>query len=121
MQFCNGIQLNRVLPPGPREYWNELAAEHKKAADHQQWMYAADPFQAAKEVETRQAQAAERRSQAQSSAPNTRADSSPTQGVFAKAPEIRMASSLRDLVEAALKKVGFNGQDECASSDICSR
>jgi len=37
-RFCNGLQLNRVLPPGPRDYWIELAAEHKNVPEHMKWM-----------------------------------------------------------------------------------
>ena len=55
------MQLNRVLPPGPREYWNELAAEHKNAPEHTKWMYDTDPFAARKEVDERQAKAAKKR------------------------------------------------------------
>lgn len=42
------MKLHLVLPPGPRDYWNELAAEHKTAPTHLHWLYAADPFGAKK-------------------------------------------------------------------------
>ncbi|KAI0354638.1 P-loop containing nucleoside triphosphate hydrolase protein [Trametes cingulata] len=98
-RFCNGIQLNRVLPPGPREYWNQLAAEHKNAPEHQKWMYEADPFAARKSVDERQEKAAKKRDDSvrgeNASKPG---HSSPE---YANAPEAKMATSLRDFVEDA--------------------
>ena len=97
------MQLNRVLPPGPREYWSELAAQHKAAPEHQRWMYDADPFAARKEVQERQAKAAQKQEE---KATGVRGDThkpsiSPE---FAQAPEVRMSSTLRDLVEDTIKK-----------------
>ncbi|CCL98140.1 uncharacterized protein FIBRA_00134 [Fibroporia radiculosa] len=101
-RFCNGIQLNRVLPPGPREYWNNLSAEHKNAPEHQKWMYDADPFAARKAVEERQAKAAQK---AQASGREAQCSIvSQTSGEFLNAPEAKMASSLRDVVEDSIKK-----------------
>ncbi|KAJ7492368.1 P-loop containing nucleoside triphosphate hydrolase protein [Mycena latifolia] len=82
-------RLNRILPPGPRKYWEELVVEHKNAPAHQSWMFDADPFAARKEVDQRQAQP--RRPEAS--------------GEFAQAPEVRMAGSLRELAEDAIKQV----------------
>ncbi|OSX67177.1 hypothetical protein POSPLADRAFT_1128023 [Postia placenta MAD-698-R-SB12] len=102
-RFCSGIQLNLVLPPGPREYWNELSIEHKNAPEHQKWMYEADPFAARKAVEERQTRAAEKRD---ASAKGTDAPSrnAQTSREFENAPEAKMASSLRELVEDSIKK-----------------
>ncbi|EEB93547.1 hypothetical protein MPER_07778, partial [Moniliophthora perniciosa FA553] len=101
-RFCNGIQLNRVLPRGPADYWNELANEHKNAPEHQKWMYDADPFAAKKEVEERQARAAEKRAEAVTSPSNSQRTTASNE--FSQAPEVRMASSLRDMVEDAIKQ-----------------
>jgi ATP-dependent RNA helicase DHX57 len=102
-QFCNGIQLNRVLPPGPREYWAELAAEHKGAPSHQSWMYDADPFAAHKSVADRQEKATKKR-EAQETAANAPApDSKPN--IFDNSPEVKLSSELRSLVENAIKTV----------------
>lgn len=102
-QFCNGIQLNRVLPPGPREYWNELAAEQKGIPEHQKWMYDADPFAARKAVEERQAKAVQRR---EDSARGNAVEQKPQLSKeFENAPEAKMASALRDVVESAIKQV----------------
>ncbi|KAI0931624.1 hypothetical protein AcW2_000470 [Taiwanofungus camphoratus] len=101
-RFCNGIQLNRVLPPGPREYWNELAAEQKGIPEHQKWMYDADPFAARKAVEERQAKAVQRR---EDSARGNAVEQKPQLSKeFENAPEAKMASALRDVVESAIKQ-----------------
>ncbi|KAI0778819.1 P-loop containing nucleoside triphosphate hydrolase protein [Trametes elegans] len=101
-RFCNGIQLNRVLPPGPREYWNQLAAEHKAAPEHQNWMYDADPFSARKTVTERQEKAAKKKDDV------SRGEGSSKPGQvspeYANAPEAKMATSLREFVEDAVKK-----------------
>ncbi|KAJ6503274.1 P-loop containing nucleoside triphosphate hydrolase protein [Mycena vitilis] len=111
-RFCNGIQLNRVLPPGPRQYWETLAAEHSKAPEHQKWMYNADPFAAKKEVEQRQSQSISKRREAAPATADSAADvargSEPRRpapsGEFADAPEVRMAGALRELSEEAIKQ-----------------
>ncbi|KAI0785417.1 hypothetical protein BC629DRAFT_1593889 [Irpex lacteus] len=100
-RFCNGIQLNRVLPPGPRDYWNQLAAEHKQAPEHQKWMYEADPFTARKVVDERQEKAAKKREEPPSGSRATVAATSPE---YAQAPEVKMASSIRETVEESIKK-----------------
>jgi ATP-dependent RNA helicase DHX57 len=102
-QFCNGIQLNRVLPPGPRGYWAELAAEHKKAPSHQSWMYDADPFAARKAVAERQEKAAKKREEAQQAAkaPAPESELDPRNDP----PEVKLSTELRELVENAIKMV----------------
>ena len=66
-------------------------------------MYDTDPFAARKEVDERQAKAAKKRE-----VDEDRGSSSRNQPAvfreFALAPEVRMASSLRDMVEEAVKK-----------------
>ncbi|KAF7981091.1 hypothetical protein HWV62_34789 [Athelia sp. TMB] len=93
-------RLNRVLPPGPREYWGELAAEQTAAPEHMKWMYSDDPFAARKEVDDRQAKAEKKREDVSKGARNP-----PTSGEYAQAPEVKMATGLRDMVEDAVKKV----------------
>ncbi|KAL0581083.1 putative ATP-dependent RNA helicase ucp12 [Marasmius crinis-equi] len=75
--------------------------EHKNAPDHQKWMYEADPFAARKEVEERQARAAEKRAESTSKPGGS---SSGPSNEFSQAPEIRMATSLREQVEDAIKQ-----------------
>ncbi|KAF4611691.1 hypothetical protein D9613_004209 [Agrocybe pediades] len=103
-RFCNGLQLNQVLPPGPREYWKELALEHKQVPEHQKWMYDADPFAAKKMVEERQAKATQRREETSGPSISKPNQNAPTGSPTATYPEVIMASSLRELVEDAIKK-----------------
>lgn len=105
-QFCNSIQLHLVLPPGPRDYWNELAAEHKNAPEHMKWMYSADPFAARREVDDRQAKSAKKREEPTETVDTRGPKDLPASAEFSQAPEVKMASSLRELVEDAVKKVG---------------
>jgi hypothetical protein len=101
-QFCNGIQLNRVLPPGPRDYWAQLAVEHKNVPSHQNWMYDADPFAARKSVADRQEKAAKKKEAQETagpSAPGSKLD------LFEGSPEVKLSSELRGLVEDAVKLV----------------
>ncbi|KAF7303226.1 Dead deah box [Mycena kentingensis (nom. inval.)] len=110
-RFCNGLQINRILPPEPRKYWELLAQEQSNCPEHQKWMYAADPFAAKKEVEQRQTQALKKREQAAprvESVEDTIRGSAPrpaeATGEFAKAPEVKMAGTLRELTEEAIKQ-----------------
>lgn len=70
--------------------------------EHQKWMYESDPFAARKAVSERQEKAAKVKEETTSS--DTRGTSG-TSPEFANAPEAKMASSLRDLVEDSIKKV----------------
>lgn len=109
-QFCNGIQLNRILPSGPRDYWVELAAEHKKAPSHQSWMYDADPFAARKSVADRQEKAAKRKEiQESGEAPASQSQSN----LFGDSPEVKLSSELRELVENAIKTVFIFNDRRC--------
>lgn len=76
-------------------------------------MYEADPFAARKQVNERQARAAEKHAQTtvESSSGNTRKSNLPVTSEFSQAPEVRMAAALRDQVEEAVKQV-------CASSSF---
>ena len=102
-QFCNGIQLDYVLPAGPRDYWKDLASAHKTIPEHQNWMYDADPFAAQQRVEQRQAKNPQKR-ETNSSQDSDSRKYTPS-GEFSQLPEVRMASDLRDLVEKAVKMV----------------
>ena len=63
-------------------------------------MYEADPFTARKTVTERQEQAARKKEEVS----NDKGKSG-TSNEYASAPEAKMASSLRDLVEDSIKKV----------------
>ncbi|KAH9008329.1 P-loop containing nucleoside triphosphate hydrolase protein [Lactarius hengduanensis] len=113
--FCNGIQLNRVLPPGPRDYWAELAVEHKNAPSHQEWMYEADPFAARKSVDDRQEKAAKKKEDIQQA--STRPVPQTDPGPFENSPEVKLSTELRELVENAIKTAIANSpEDEDASA-----
>ncbi|KAK0198729.1 P-loop containing nucleoside triphosphate hydrolase protein [Armillaria mellea] len=102
-RFCNKIQLNLVLPEGPRSYWMQLAAEHKNAPEHLKWMYDADPFAARKMVEQRQAKAAEKRTEPEPKTGSHTGSSNASLG-FQNWPEVRMSNELRNQVEDAVKQ-----------------
>ncbi|KAF8078990.1 P-loop containing nucleoside triphosphate hydrolase protein [Lyophyllum atratum] len=99
-RFCNGIQLHLVLPPGPRDYWNELAVEHKNSPPHLKGRYAADPFAAREEAKAKAA----KRVTATASSSSLKSNQGQTSGEFSQALEVRMATSLREQVEEAVKK-----------------
>ena len=100
-----------MLPPGPREYWEQLAAEHKAAPDHQSWMYEADPFKARQAVDERQKSAALRKQveeqlEEESTPPSARQQTSPE---FEHSPEAKMSAENRDLVEDSIKQASHRG------------
>ena len=72
-------------------------------------MYEADPFLAQQEVKRRQAKAVEKREEAAASNSSTvdvrKAASS---NEISQSPEVRMATSLRELVEDAIKEAGYS-------------
>lgn len=121
------MRLHLVLPPGPRDYWNELAAEHKVAPTHLHWLYAADPFGVKKGLDEQKAQSKsapttsglryagdssgakkglhEQKSKFQD-APTIsglrRIDVTTTASIH---PEVKMATNVREAVEEVIKKV----------------
>lgn len=110
-----------MLPPGPREYWNELAEEHKKVEEHQKWMYESDPFAARKAVDERQASAAKKKEEKDQGSSRPSAMSTKQSIEFANAPEVKMASDLRDLVESCIKKVSSPSRTMVRHSPLLSR
>lgn len=107
--------MQLVLPPGPRQYWNELAKEHKDSPPHLKWKYAEDPFAAQEEQEKAKAT---KRAIAAAREANTSGKPSLKQASdeFAQVPEVKMAVSLREKVEEAIKQVG-NVSRSLISSD----
>lgn len=99
-RFGNNLQLHRLLPPGPREYWAQLEDERKKAPDHLAWQYAEDPFAAQKEVQARQEAALQRRKKKELGP--SEQDTDLAKGHI---PEVRMASAVREMVEGVIKEV----------------
>ena len=68
-------------------------------------MYEADPFFAQQQVKERQAKAAEKRETSNSSSIDVRKAASSNE--FSQSPEVRMATSLRELVEDAIKEASY--------------
>lgn len=99
-RFSNNLQLHRLLPPGPREYWAQLEDQKKGAAEHLAWQYAPDPFAARKELEQRQEAATARRKKKEQGPSEQDRDLS-----RGHIPEVRMAGSVREMVENVIKEV----------------
>ncbi|KAG8901551.1 hypothetical protein FRB99_005214 [Tulasnella sp. 403] len=117
--FANNIQLRLVLPPEPRKYWVELSEAHKAAPEHQAWMYMPDPFAAKKLVEERQAKARERKEGEGSGVSlEERMETRVAERAFERAPEVKMAPALREVVESAIKTANaLYSSTENAASD----
>jgi hypothetical protein len=110
------------LPPTIRPYWSNLVAEKAVAPEHRAWEWEADPFAAKKEVEARQERRKEkefaremngRGGGGRSGGGSGSGDATPREegmGVVGKgwerAPEVKMAGALREMVEATVRKVG---------------
>lgn len=99
------------LPPVIRPYWSQLQAEKAAAPEHRAWEYAADPFAARKEVDDRQARRKEKEKETVKDSDSSRPGSGTVtpmggRGVeWARAPEVKMSGSLREMVEGTVKKV----------------
>ena len=68
-------------------------------------MYDADPFTARQEVAERQAKATQKRDGTMAQAGGTRVGGSALPNGLSQAPEVKMATALRELAEATIKKV----------------
>jgi hypothetical protein len=68
-------------------------------------MYDPDPFAAIKMVKDRQEKAAKRKEESSETGTNHAQVSSSAPSEYTNAPEVKMANSLRDLVEDVIKKV----------------
>lgn len=107
------------LPPSIRPYWSQLMAEKVAAPDHRAWEYAQDPFAAKKEVEARQTRRQEKQAAQEDDSggavsrggsgagtPGGRGGGLSSGGAqWDRAPEVKMANALREMVEATVKKV----------------
>jgi ATP-dependent RNA helicase DHX57 len=68
-------------------------------------MYESDPFAARKVVDERQAKAAKLKEDQEAALNGGRKREKPVTNEFTSAPEVKMASSLRDRVETVIKQV----------------
>ncbi|OCF55941.1 ATP-dependent RNA helicase A [Kwoniella mangroviensis CBS 10435] len=117
-RFCSHLPMAMTLPPSIRPYWSTLTAEKAAAPPHRSWEYDPDPFAAKKEVEDRQNKkkdkeaAREAEVDCRSAGPSGRGTPvarEANQGgggtAWDRAPEVKMASSLRETVEATVRKM----------------
>ncbi|WWD09835.1 hypothetical protein V865_007963 [Kwoniella europaea PYCC6329] len=117
-RFCSHLPMAMTLPPSIRPYWSTLTAEKAAAPPHRSWEYDPDPFAAKKEVEDRQNKkknkeaAREAEVDGRSAGPSGRGTPvarEANQGgggtAWDRAPEVKMASSLRETVEATVRKM----------------
>ena len=136
IQFNSQLPMAMGLPPVIRPYWSILQAEKAAAPEHRAWEYATDPFAARKEVDDRQAKRKEKDAVRAAAAENgasgsgTALDggsrnasgrSTPSAeltggrgGEWARAPEVKMSTTLREMVEDMVKKVS---SDSAPKSD----
>ena len=100
-RLFNHLGLHRVLPPGPREYWLQLEEVKAQSMEHDNWKWAADPFDAImKRDAEREAREKERAArEAAKNDPSKR----PMSKVWQRAMEVRMAPELRELVESTIR------------------
>ncbi|WRT67429.1 uncharacterized protein IL334_004400 [Kwoniella shivajii] len=117
-RFCSHLPMSMTLPPTIRPYWSTLTAEKAASPPHQAWEYDPDPFSAKKEVENRQSKKKEKEAAKEADevgrgagsngreTPATREAAKGGGGVeWERAPEVKMASSLRETVEATVRKM----------------
>ncbi|WFD19312.1 RNA helicase [Malassezia caprae] len=98
-RLFNQLGLHRVLPPGPREYWLELEQVKAQAPESDSWKWASDPFEA---IAKRDAEAAARE-KARAAREASKSEPAPLSKAWQRAPEVRMAPALRELVESTIR------------------
>lgn len=112
-RIFNHLSLNLALPPGPREYWVKMEAYKKEAPSHQDWMWEQDPFEAAAKREADKAKkehdrqaAADAASRGEVGIVNGKLNGAgkPLSKAWQEAREVRLASSLREKIEATIRR-----------------
>ncbi|SPO28801.1 probable Putative DEAH-box ATP-dependent helicase UM11114 [Ustilago trichophora] len=112
-RIFNHLSLNLALPPGPREYWVKMEAYKKSAPSHQDWMWESDPFEAAAKREAEKAKkeqekqaAADAASRGEVGIVNGKLNGAgkPLSKAWQEAKEVRLASKLREKIEATIRK-----------------
>lgn len=102
--------MSMTLPPSIRPYWSELTIQKAAAPAHRAWEYNPDPFAAKKEVTDRQGKRKEKEEKDKevgSSGETGEAEGAKGSGGrgWDNAPEVKMAASLREMVEGTVRKV----------------
>ncbi|KAM0788551.1 hypothetical protein ACM66B_001677 [Microbotryomycetes sp. NB124-2] len=135
-RFSNNLRLHMQLPPGPREYWQVLEKEKTASPPNKAYLWSLTPFEtAAAAAETLAAKNTAGESVGRpGSAPSSRSGSvvpsrastpsgppPPLPKVWQDAPEVRMPSALRDLVEETIKSLaGYDNVDEVDDDFVLS-
>ncbi|OXG91457.1 ATP-dependent RNA helicase A [Cryptococcus neoformans A2-102-5] len=109
-RFCSHLPMSMTLPPSIRPYWSELTIEKAAAPAHRAWEYNPDPFAAKKEVTDRQGKRKEKEEKDKevgSSGETGEAEGAKGSGGrgWDNAPEVKMAASLREMVEGTVRKM----------------
>ena len=109
-RLYNHLSMNRMLPPGPREYWLELEKVKAQSPASDGYKWEPDPFDALQKRDAeREARKKEHEArEAQRNDPTQR----PMSKVWQRALEVRMAPALRELVEATIRARMDDVQDE---------
>ena len=114
-QFCSDQPISLTLPPYFRPYWTLLLVDKATAPPHRAWEFTTDPFTAKKAVEQRQDKrlAETTRREGLAAGDNSSGRSTPSSsggggtvmlsGEWERAPEVRMAPALRELVEETIR------------------
>ncbi|GJN87301.1 hypothetical protein Rhopal_000249-T1 [Rhodotorula paludigena] len=125
-RFSNNLRLNLQLPPSTRDYWAALEKEKAASPPNKQWLWSTTPFETAAAAPppptqtAASAPAARSGSGPSSSTPGTSTRSgkpvssiaavnakpaapAPLPRSWAEAPEVRMPTVLRDLVERTIR------------------
>ncbi|CDU24994.1 uncharacterized protein SPSC_04827 [Sporisorium scitamineum] len=112
-RIFNHLSLNLALPPGPREYWVKMEAYKKTAPNHQDWMWESDPFEAAAKREAEKAKKEQEKQAAADAASRGEVGivggklngaGKPLSKAWQEAKEVRLASALREKIEATIRK-----------------
>ncbi|TNY18898.1 P-loop containing nucleoside triphosphate hydrolase protein [Rhodotorula diobovata] len=124
-RFANNLRLNMQLPPATRDYWSALEKEKAASTPNKQWLWSTTPFETAAAAPpppsaapataapnakggastrpSRNGSPLVNLSGASTPASSRPATPAPLPKSWAEAPEVRMPSSLRDLVERTIR------------------
>ncbi|GAA5974236.1 hypothetical protein JCM11641_003345 [Rhodosporidiobolus odoratus] len=148
-RVANNLRLNMQLPPQTRDYWAALEAEKAASTPNKQWLWSTTPFETAAAAPPPPSSSPPSTQTSSSRAPSTASASSCRAGTpsssslalnrsqgppplpksWLEAPEVRMPTALRDLVERTIRDSlpdlenemncagsGGGGDDHAASS-----
>ncbi|KDE07309.1 hypothetical protein MVLG_02355 [Microbotryum lychnidis-dioicae p1A1 Lamole] len=123
-RFSNHLRLNIQLPPTTRDYWTALEVEKKNSGKGKDWYWSTAPFetQAEREKEAAARQSASgpergsatggggdgrgpRSGNAHASGSSSHSNPAILPKAWTSAPEVKMPSALRDLVEETIRSL----------------